>query len=336
MNSTYWEKYNSSVSVAVRNLLRAAKTHTQVASALPDFVEATSQLPISRLEYWEGVIRSESGLLTQRSRFLGLTLFQARRHRSLIPWLDCCSYDGYQREKALQALGEGAPNSFLFAILLRRLNDWVPEVRAAARDRIPTIAENTHPKYILEALCGILPHINTWGRSQTESTKVLIDLLGIHDIPLRLSEKLISMTAGPAPSILGQAGRHPAVDSFLPRISKTAIQPAVRAKAYKSQLDGFATWFDGYQPVQTDRYQRKGQFKPVINKRKICIDRSFVEVLAAAANDRSPLVRRVAGNALFYEPGPLSANLLPIAKLLAKDASPSVAERGQFALKRKA
>ena len=333
MNSANWNEHKNPVTIAAGNLLYAAKTRGQIAPAVAEFVGVTSRLPVARLEHWERAFRHEVQLAAQPRLLFGFQLFPNRRQRP-IPWLDCCSYDGYQRENALRALDEGAPNGFLLAIVLRRLNDWVPEVRAAARDRIPIIADKTDPTYILEALCGILPYLNTWERLQADDTKVLIDLLSIRDIPLQLSEKLISMTAGPAPSILGQAGRQPAIDSFLPRISAAAIQPAVRAKAYRSQLNGVTTWIEGYRQTWTDRRWCRGRSKPIINRRKIDVNRPFLEILTAAAKDSSPIVRRVAGDALFFESGSLSADLVPIAELLAKDDSPSVAERGIFALKR--
>ncbi|WP_041763709.1 hypothetical protein [[Leptolyngbya] sp. PCC 7376] len=55
-----------------------------------------------------------------------------------------------------------------------------------------------------------------------------------------------------------------------------------------------------------------------------------------AAQDRSAIVRRVAGNVLFQEIGDdIQVNdLVAIAEQLSRDVSPSVAERGKFALKK--
>ena len=334
VNNTGWPEHSNLVSITAQELLHAANVGRSLAPAFSEFVEATSQLPIAKLEYWEGVFRSEIDIAAQpRTRFR-LKLLPSRPHRLLIPWLDCCSSNGHHRERALRKLNEGAPNCFLLAFVLRRLNDWVPEVRAVARDRIPAIAKNTKSKHLLEALWGILPYLHTWGRLQADDVAVLVNLLGTDDIPLQLTAKLIAMTAGPAPSILAQMGRQPAFDSFLPHVSEAAIQPAVRAKAYKSQLDGYTTWIESYQWVWTDKRWGKGRYRPVINKRKVSINGSFLEILMAAAKDKSPFVRKVAGNALFMDLGDFREGTVPIAKILSKDVSPSVAERGRFALKR--
>mgnify|MGYP001800746416 CR=1 FL=1 len=136
---------------AVRNLEHAANGHLNLVSAVSEYIRATSFLSVSKLEYWERIFRYEIYIeLHSRSK-----LFKLRDRRLLIPWLDLCNGDGYLREKALRSLREGAPNGFLFAIVLRRLNDWVPQVRATAREHVPQMAANTKPEYILETLWAI-------------------------------------------------------------------------------------------------------------------------------------------------------------------------------------
>ncbi|MEM6256369.1 MAG: hypothetical protein AAF821_25940 [Cyanobacteria bacterium P01_D01_bin.156] len=120
---------------AVRNLAHAANGHLDLASAVSEYINVTSLLSVTKLEDWERTFRYEI-YLEPHSRS---KLFRLREHRLLIPWLDHCHGNGYLREKALRSLHEGAPNGFLFAMVLRRLNDWVPQVRAAAREHVPQI-----------------------------------------------------------------------------------------------------------------------------------------------------------------------------------------------------
>ncbi|MEM1254091.1 MAG: hypothetical protein AAGI69_16795 [Cyanobacteria bacterium P01_H01_bin.21] len=234
----------------------------------------------------------------------------------------------------LRTSSESAPNGFLFAMVLRRLNDWVPQVRAAAREHIPQMAANTKPEYILETLWAILPHLHTWGRLQNEDLEVLISLLSVDGVPSRLASKLVEVTAGPAASILGQAGRKPVLDKFLPTISEKAVQPAVRAKAYLSQLEERMVWFEGRKWVWTDIRWCEGRYEPVLGERAIKVGRSFLETLKKAARDDSPVVRRVAGNALIAKLDNIGTDALPIAEILSRDSYPSVVERGKFALAR--
>ncbi|MBE7384008.1 MAG: hypothetical protein F6J95_021645 [Leptolyngbya sp. SIO1E4] len=287
-------------------------------------------MSVSKLEYWEKTFRHEICL----GAYARPKLFSLRSRRLLIPWLDYCNEDGYRRERALRSSHEGVPNGFLFALVLRRLNDWVPQVRAAAREHLPKMAANTKPEHILEALWVILPHLHSWGRLQVEDLEVLMNLLSVDGVPSQLESKLIEVTAGPAALILGQAGRKPVLDKFLPTISEKAVQPAVRAKAYRSQLEERIVWFEGRKWVWTDIRWCQGRYEPVLGERKIRVYRAFFETLEKAARDDSPVVRRVAGNALMAKLNSVGADALPIAELLSRDPYPSVAERGKFALER--
>ncbi|MDO6406541.1 hypothetical protein [Pantoea phytobeneficialis] len=71
---------------------------------------------------------------------------------------------------------------------------------------------------------------------------------------------------------------------------------------------------------------------PVLNERKISPTRPFLENLKMAATDRSPMVRRIAGEMLIRESKNLGEEACILAKILASDRSPSVAERGKYAL----
>src|SRR5215475_8739596 len=48
------------------------------------------------------------------------------------PYVFMCSGNGFERQRALEAVQQ-VPNAFCLALLLLRLNDWVKEVRTAAR-----------------------------------------------------------------------------------------------------------------------------------------------------------------------------------------------------------
>lgn len=320
----------------VLDLLRTAYAHHQSPSAFSEFVRATRRLPIANLDYWERQCSYEAYFATRPRRVLGFNLRSKYEKQVLLPWVDSCSGNGYTRERAVSALKKGAPSSFLFALVLRRLNDWVPEVRAAARKRIPQIANETNPAYVLETLWSVLPHLHTWQRLQSEDKAVIAEIIDKEEMLSRLSEKIIMTTAGPVPAVMSQAGRAPNFDRFWLDISTSAIQPAVRAKAYRSQLDGYVTWIESYQWVWIEESWNRNRHAPtpVLGKRKIQTFRPFLESLKAAATDKSALVRRVAGDALFSHDEGLCDDMVPIAQMLANDPSSSVAERGQFALKR--
>ncbi len=149
-----------------------------------------------------------------------------------------------------------------------------------------------------------------------------------------LKSRLISAAAGPLASVLAQVGRTSVLDAHLPQIANRAIQPSVRAKAYKALLDGKAMWVAGRKWEWIDLRYCKGHFTPTLCDRPLTTRSPLEETLRAASSDRSTFVRRVAGDVLIRELGTLGAVGFQLANALASDSHPSVAERGKFALKK--
>lgn len=325
-NSDFLEQVVSSV----RDLANAKPLIEDDPAASSRFFAATSSLPISDLGFWERTIRHElSWAVDRRSSY---NLWVNKRPHG--PWLNLFDGDGFRREEALDAISQGAPNAFLFAILLRRLNDWVPQVRAAARRSIDRTAHDTENTFIVEALWGTLPHLYSWGRWREPDKEALVDLVGVNGVPELLASRIIRSPSGPAASILSQAARRPAIDEYLIRIARQSIQPAVRARAYKIVLGEQANWLEGRKWVWTDKYWGKGRYEPVLGTRRVCIDMDQLQMLRDASKDRSPAVRRIAGATVIARLAELGKEALPLAKHLAADSHPSIAERGRFALDR--
>ena len=98
---------------------------------MSSLVDVTSQLPLSNLNYWERLIRLEFSSALESSSPPKRKIWS--KPSQFLTWLDLISWDGYKREKTLRTITGAAPNSFFFALAIRRLNDWVPQVREAAR-----------------------------------------------------------------------------------------------------------------------------------------------------------------------------------------------------------
>lgn len=312
-----------------------AKTITsggKIVADMSSLVTATSKIRLSNLDEWERLIRWKFDEALQRN---WLPRFKFGGDSTpFITWIDLCSGDGFKREKALRALSGRSPNSFFFALAVRRLNDWVAQVRKAACDKLHIIAAASDPEDIVEVLCATLPNWHSWGRLGDGEKQVILNILSLPDIAESLKKRLISATSGPMTSILAQSGRTGALDAHLIEIAESAIQPSVRAMAYRCQFEGKMVWVEGRKWVWTDKAYCKGRFMPQLGERKISVVKPFVENLYQSATDSSPIVRRVAGEWLIREYRSLGEQAFTLAKLLAADPSPSVAERGKFALER--
>ncbi|MCD4483961.1 hypothetical protein LQR31_05665 [Chromobacterium vaccinii] len=290
----------------------------------------TSNLPLTNLESIERTIRRGYYQILKTSTAFHPSTSKIAYHP--LTWLDLCHENGFQREKALRAPLGPAPNAIFFAIAMRRLNDWAPKVREAARERLPTISENTNPEFVADVLCATLPHWVSWGRIEEDDRQVLLSIVSIKKVAESLKTRILSTTSGPTASVLTQLGRRDVFDCHLEEIAKKALQPSVRAKAYRCLLEGKVTWCSGREWQWIDQRYRKGRFNPILCNRALTIEAPFLETLQSASIDRSPIVRRVAGEILIRNLGRLGDAALILAEQLASDSSPSLAERGRFIL----
>lgn len=317
---------------AVSQFAASLNSGGKVVADMSALVEATSRLSLTNLDNWERVVRQ--GLYQASANSKPAKWRFWAKPPPFLAWIDLCSGDGFKRERTLRALSGAAPNRFFFAMAVRRLNDWVPQVRAAAREQLPSIAIASKPEDVVDVLCAVFPHWSSWGRIETDGKQTLLEIASIEKVTYSLKSHLVSSTAGPLASVLAQAGQIPVLDAYLPEIASNAIQPSVRAKAYKSLLDGKVVWLAGRKWEWTDLRYCKGHFKPMLCDRPLSVKNSLEETLRAASVDRSALVRRVAGDILIRESGTLGSAALQLANVLASDPNPSVAERGKFALKK--
>lgn len=319
---------------AVRGFANSINSSRKIVADMSSLVEVTSQLPLSNLDYWERLIRSEFFTVLEIPSQPKWKVWS--KPTQILTWIDLISWNGYKREKALRTLTGAAPNRFFFALAVRRLNDWVPQVRKAARETLPLIAKESDPTLVADVLCISLSHWNSWGRIEESDKKVLLEIISSNAISLVLKSKIISSTSGPMTTLLSQVGRTSVLDTYLDDIAHNSIQPSVRAKAYRSQLEGRMIWVEGWKWKWTDIQYCKGRLSPIISERKLTLTPPFLEVLKNASTDRSSIVRRVAAEFLIREFSSLGDEAIRMARMFVSDPSPAVSERGKFALKQQA
>lgn len=329
----------SSVVAAVRLVLEEARLRRRTTDAMASMVAVTSDVPLTHLDAWEKAIRAELWAARPSARFQRRPWWRLWRLWRLwdrtarpVVWLDLCNADGFLREKALRALREGTPHGFVFALALRRLNDWVPEVRAAARRELPRMAEHSDPEHIVDALWSTLANCASWGRIDGSMRQALVTLLSLPHVVPAVRTRILRSTAGPAARILAQALRTPALDGSIEEFATSAIQPAVRASAYRCLLEGRAVCVVGRKWRWTDLQWCAGRFETVLEERPLSGCGPVLATLRSAAADRSPQVRRFAAGFLLRQLAELGAEARPIAEVLAADPDGTVAARGRFAL----
>lgn len=316
---------------AVREFANSIHSRSKVVADMSALIDVTSQLSLTSFDYWERLIRSEFSLALRESTPPWWKVWS--KPSELLTWLDLISWDGYKREKTLSALSGAAPNTFFFSLIVRRLNDWVPQVREAARQKLPEIAKATNPEFVVEALCIALSNWNSWGRIEEADKKVFLQIIGEEQIADLLRSKLIYSSSGPMPSLFSQLGRTPILDGKIEEIAGLAIQPSVRAKAFRSLFEGRIAWIEGRKWEWTDIRYCEGRLKPIISERKVNVQTPLLDLLKISSEDRSSIVRRVSAEFLIRELENLGTVAREFAEKFASDTSEAVSERGRFAVK---
>jgi len=207
-------------------------------------------------------------------------------------------------------------------------------VRAAAREQLPLIASCSKPRDIVEALWHILPNWRSWVRLGQDDRRALLDIIAIHQVVLALKFRICAATAGPAAVVLSQAGPAGSLDRWLDEIAREAAQPSVRATAYRYLLEGRVVWVVGRRWKWTDLQWCRGRFEAMLEERALVAGHSLTALLHQASLDSAVAVRRVAGDLLIARLASVGADAFDLARRLASDPSPSVAERGRYALEK--
>jgi len=328
--------------IGVRTFATSSNLANERIVLMAELVRLTSLLPSSNMARWEYVIRRELSFVkhtlatTKKAKWWSLFSPSAEsvERARILSWIDLVDANGYTRERTLRTLAAAAPNGFFFALAARRLNDWVAQVRSAARETVPEIARVTNPKHVADAICALLPAWSSWGRMDESDSQTILDLIAIRGVAPELMDRVISSPMGPMPQVFAQILRTSTLDEHLTEIAMRAVQPAVRAKAYRVLLLGEATWVEGARWRWTDVRYCEGRVEKIHGTRLLTIAPVLLDVLNAAASDRSSIVRGVASEALVREMNTPGIPSLALARRFAEDDSSSVAGRGKFVLKK--
>ncbi|WP_314889170.1 hypothetical protein [Cardiobacterium hominis] len=247
-------------------------------------------------------------------------------------WLNLSHPDGRIREQTLHTLPARIPGTLYAILVLLRLNDWAAPVRAAARHRLADFAAATNPQHLAAALTHTLRHWTNWGRMQKAERQNALAVLLNDNVVTELVTILARSPAGPMIGLLSQLGQIAAIDPHLPYLAAQAIQPALRAKAYQSLLSGKTTWVAGKEQEWIERRHNLYRWRTHLDSRPLTITVEHDPTLQQAAADRSPIVRRVAADAIIAALPHLGPSEQHLATRLAVDPNPSVAERGAYIL----
>ncbi len=293
-------------------------------------LDRLSALPLSALIQVDREIRHRTLFLEyDQVTFIGLlnsVLQRAPGHlleRSEdLAYVFVCHGNGYLREAALKRIAKAAPSAFLFALVAYQLNNWVPEVREAARDCLGRIIPLTSAAIVAEAAMYVLQHRDFWQRGAAEAG-ILDSVLTEPGLREMLIKRLATSRDGAPNRTLVAVLRYPEVDSYLPRLAGGAAHPEVRAVAARALLSGFARWPTGRDRAWIDKSM--GRYRPVTVFATRPVERleDIEALLAQTAGDPAVQVRKMAMQALIDAPDLWEARK-PLIARMAEDRSSAV------------
>jgi hypothetical protein len=248
-----------------------------------------------------------------------------------LAWLFLFHPSGYRRVAALHRINTAPASPFFLAALAWRLNDWVPQVREAAR----LCAERELPLVDAEVAATAAPYLLgrriTWSR-WTQEKDTLDQVFARRDVLEALVAQLLVGTTGPLAACLRHTLRFVDIDGHLIELARRARQPSVRALAYRCLIAGRVDWIVGFEWMWIDKVYFLRRRIPKLGTRLIAQVEPAADLVREAAGDKSALVRKVAADALIAKQCQLPDQQTFVARL-ANDKSAAIRSRADFLLR---
>lgn len=240
--------------------------------------------------------------------------------------------DGRIREQALDRIHGPIPNEFLVAAIAWRLNDWVPEIRAAAMRCAERCFEKTNPQILAQFSLLSSRQLPTWERWTTTERDLLYALLRSAKVIEEMARLLTTGYRGPLPSAFAKILQYADIDRFLEKLATEAVHPGVRAIALKALIDGAASFTTGMHWRWVDKSMGRRRREPKFETRALAISADRRHFIRLGSADKSALVRRIALVGIVahtrHEP-----EFIELARSCLSDPSQAVRSRAEFIVK---
>ncbi|MCK1388674.1 hypothetical protein [Bradyrhizobium sp. 21] len=215
-----------------------------------------------------------------------------------LAWLFLFHPSGYLRAAALHSINVAPTSPFFLAALAWRLNDWVPQVREAAR----LCAERELPLVDARVAAVAAPYLLgrriAWHR-WTHEQDTLDQVFARKDVLEALAAQLRAGTTGPLAACLRHTMRFAAIDVHLIELARQAREPSVLALAYRCLISGRADWVVGFEWTWIDKVYFQRRQVPKLETRLIVRVEKAADLVKEAARDKSAIVRKIAADALI-------------------------------------
>ncbi|WP_282096588.1 hypothetical protein [Epibacterium ulvae] len=240
------------------------------------------------------------------------------------PLLVSCSGDGYFREKALRAMTTKPDDLVTVVFLLVRSNDWVPQVRQIAMDRLVVVVPQLNVVQLRRLLPFVLLRMQSWQRGAGSAIKALRQ----HpDWAETLYTFLLEADRGPLSRMMRAEMQFETLDPYLFKLATQAHSTQVRAVATAVLLNGEVKWLVGWRKRWISKGENFYRWEPVVETRPYAVTPEVALRVLLAAGRSTTSLRKLAADT-FIRLGPQIAPEL--ATTLQDDRIPSVRRRMEF------
>lgn len=235
------------------------------------------------------------------------------------------SHDGRLREVAVRSMTVEDADAAAHTALLLRCNDWVPQVREMAIDRLGDHAPKLSQAALARLVVFALARVGIWQRGGAEALTVL------KDCPLWLSameEAFATQADGPLVHVFKRQILEGTLDHALSRLARSARSPFVRSTAAECVLTEQVRWKSGYTRQWVNKPLGISRRVPIFEKRTLEIDpRNCAAVVRSGARDTSAMVRKKVADKFIRDGG---KDFREEVELLSEDPAASVRSRMEF------
>lgn len=147
---------------------------------------------------------------------------------------------GYIREAAVHRI-ECIPCAFSLALLVNRLNDWVPNVRRAAEERLSALSPRLDRQVLADCI-EFLWHFDEYGRASDAGRQIVAALVEGEATVACLRDRVLRTADDRVFRLVQHMLRSAALDDMLVSLATQHRHPRVRAIAAKAALEGAFSW----------------------------------------------------------------------------------------------
>ena len=236
--------------------------------------------------------------------------------------------DGHLREASLNQIDGALESPFFFAAIAWRLNDWVPQVRSAARACADRTFVKTDASLIAAAQSALLVKARRWGRWQGAGSE-LQSAFGRPDVGQAIFDAIMSGKNTGTGAVLRAVLQESSLDAKLIALFEAARLAEVRAIALRTLVTGCFAWRSGYEWQWENKVYGFRKRRAIIVRREIEHTIDVAPLIRRGAADKSAMVRRAAADGLVHHRFSLPSVDEIVAGMLT-DESPAVRWRADF------